>query len=202
MVTKTLNIRVNSAIIRQLNQQDYKLCFATGVQSGGRVGYNVIASTNNVASNITIQWEDSYAIAGSTTSFQPGALVDMATSTVGINLGQSYTLPKDFTDGPINDDSSAPKDGIRFVNKTSAAAAVLFKRINGQNAPIYISAMAPLPPGVEDITPLSRVAVWFQNEAQTSMMISNLPGGSREMEMSFLTEATLEYTGSGSWVQV
>ncbi|EEU39377.1 uncharacterized protein NECHADRAFT_81493 [Fusarium vanettenii 77-13-4] len=194
MVTKTLHIRVNPAMIRQFNQQGYKLCFATGVQTGGRVSYNVIASTNSVAANITIQWEDSYAIAGT--------LVDVATNTVGINLGQSYTLPQDFTDGPINDDSSAPKDGIRFVNRTGAAAAVLFKRINGQNAPIYISANAPLPPGTEDITPLSRVAVWFQNEAQTSMMISNLPGGSREMEMSFMTEATLEYTGSGSWVQV
>lgn len=62
--------------------------------------------------------------------------------------------------------------------------------------------MAPLPQGTEDITPLSRVAVWFQSEAETSMMISNLPRGSREMEMSFMTEATLEYTGSGSWVQV
>ncbi|KAM6525282.1 hypothetical protein FALCPG4_010840 [Fusarium falciforme] len=125
-----------------------------------------------------------------------------ATSPADINLGQSYTLPQDFTDGTVNDDSSAPKDGIRFVNETRGAAAILYKKINGQHAPIYISAMAPLPQGTEDITPLSRVAVWFQNEAQTSMMISNLPGGSREMEMSFLTEATLEYTGSGNWVQV
>ncbi|KAJ4194852.1 hypothetical protein NW755_002271 [Fusarium falciforme] len=193
-MVKTLNIRVNSAMIRQLNQQGYKLCFATGVQSGGRVNYNVIASTNNVASNITIQWEHSYAIAGT--------MLVAATSPADINLGQSYTLPQDFTDGTVNDDSSAPKDGIRFVNETRGAAAILYKKINGQHAPIYISAMAPLPQGTEDITPLSRVAVWFQNEAQTSMMISNLPGGSREMEMSFLTEATLEYTGSGSWVQV
>ncbi|KAJ4243988.1 hypothetical protein NW757_010920 [Fusarium falciforme] len=193
-MVKTLNIRVNSAMIRQLNQQGYKLCFATGVQSGGRVNYNVIASTNNVASNITIQWEHSNAIAGT--------MLVAATSPADINLGQSYTLPQDFTDGTVNDDSSAPKDGIRFVNETRGAAAILYKKINGQHAPIYISAMAPLPQGTEDITPLSRVAVWFQNEAQTSMMISNLPGGSREMEMSFLTEATLEYTGSGSWVQV
>ncbi|KAI8666242.1 hypothetical protein NCS57_00848500 [Fusarium keratoplasticum] len=202
MGIKTLNIRVNSAMIRQLNQQGYKLCFATGVQSGGRVNYNVIASTNSVASNITIQWDDSYAIAGSTNSFQPGATLIAATSQADINLGQSYTLPQDFTDGTVNDDSSAPKDGIRFVNETRGAAAILYKKINGQHAPIYISAMAPLPQGTEDITPLSRVAVWFQSEAETSMMISNLPRGSREMEMSFMTEVTLEYTGSGSWVQV
>jgi hypothetical protein len=34
-------------MIRQLNQQGYRLCFATGVQTGGRVNYNVIASTNS-----------------------------------------------------------------------------------------------------------------------------------------------------------
>ncbi|KAL2682949.1 hypothetical protein Neosp_007410 [[Neocosmospora] mangrovei] len=175
MVSKTLHIRVDPAFTRQFNQQGYRLCFATGVRSGGSVNYNVIASTST--------------------------LIDVATNTVGITLGQSYTLNHDFTDGAVGDDSSAPKDGIRFINKASMAAAVLFKRINGQNAPIYISANAPLPPGAEDITPLSRVAVWFQNEAQTSMMISNLPPNSREMEMSFMTEATLQYTGSGSWVQ-
>ncbi|KAI8717509.1 hypothetical protein NCS52_00827000 [Fusarium sp. LHS14.1] len=193
MATKTLHIRVDPSMTRQFNQQGYRLCFATGVRSGGSVNYNVIALTSSVAANITIQWEDSYAIAGT--------LVNVATNTVDINLGQSYTLNQDFTDGPVGDDPSAPQDGVRFVNKAKMAAAVLFKKINGQNAPIYISANAPLPPGTEDITPLSRVAVWFQNEAQTSMMISNLPPNSREMEMSFMTEATLQYTGSGSWVQ-
>ncbi|RSL63053.1 hypothetical protein CEP54_005377 [Fusarium duplospermum] len=201
MATKTLNLRVDDAMTRQLNQQGYKLCFATGVQAGGRVNYNVIASTNHVAPNITIQWEEEYAIAGSTSSFQPGVMVREATRTADINLGQSYTLPQDFTDGPINDDSLAPKDGIRFVNKTNSAAAILFKKINGENTPIYISANAPLPTGTEDIEPLSRVAVWFQSEAETSTMISELPGAYRELEMSFMTEATLEYTGSGSWVQ-
>lgn len=124
------------------------------------------------------------------------------TSQSDINVGQSYTLPEDFTDGTVKDDSSAPKDGIRFVNETRGAAAILYEKINGQHAPIYISSMAPLPKGTEDITPLSRVVVWFQHEAETSMMISNLPGGTKEMELSFTTEATLEYTGSGSWVQL
>ncbi|RSM12719.1 hypothetical protein CDV31_006186 [Fusarium ambrosium] len=199
MATKTLNIQIENAMLRQLSQQGYKLCFATGVQAGGRVNYNVIASTNHVAPNITIQWGDSYAIAGSTSSFQPGALVREATRTVDINLGQSYTLPQDFTDGPINDDPSASKDGIRFVNETNGAAAILFKKINGAKVPIYISANAPGSTG--DIEPLGRVAVWFQSEAETSMMISELPGAYRELEMSFMTEATLQYTGSGSWVQ-
>ncbi|RSL54736.1 hypothetical protein CEP53_007358 [Fusarium sp. AF-6] len=173
MATKTLNIQIGNAMLRQLSQQGYKLRFATGVQAGGRVNYNVIASTN--------------------------PLVREATRTADINLGQSYTLPQDFTDGPINGDPSAPKDGIRFINETNGAAAILFKKINGEKVPIYISANAP--GSTEDIEPLGRVAVWFQSETETSMMISELPGAYRELEMSFMTEATLQYTGSGSWVQ-
>ncbi|RSL96322.1 hypothetical protein CEP52_011545 [Fusarium oligoseptatum] len=171
MSTKTLNIQIDNAMLRQLSPQGYKLCFATGVQAGGRVNYNVIASTNHVAPNITIQWEDS----------------------------PELHPTQDFTDGPINDDPSAPKDGIRFINETNGAAAILFKKINGEKVPIYISANAP--GSTEDIEPLGRVAVWFQIEAETSMMISELPGAYRELEMSFMTEATLQYTGSGSWVQ-
>ncbi|KAJ4319548.1 hypothetical protein N0V84_006278 [Fusarium piperis] len=193
MTTKTLNVRVSPPLIRQLNEQGFKLCFATGVQSSGRVNYNVIASTYNVAPNISIQWEDSYAIAGT--------MVTAATSMVDINLGQTYTLPQDFTNGTVNNDPSAPQDGFRFFNEAGSAAAIIYKRINGQNAPIYISAMAPLPPGTEDITPLSRVAVWFQRDVETSVMVSELHGASREMEMSWMTEANLEYTGSGVWVQ-
>lgn len=129
-------------------------------------------------------------------------MVTAATSMADISLGQSYTLPRDFSDGTVNDDSSAPKDSIRFVNEASAAAAIVYKKIGGQNAPVHISSMAPLPPGTENITPLSRVAVWFQSDVQASVMISDFRGTCREVEMSWMTEATLEYTASGNWVQV
>lgn len=45
MTTKTLNIRVDSAMIRRLSEQGFRLCFATGVQSSGGVNYNMVAAT-------------------------------------------------------------------------------------------------------------------------------------------------------------
>lgn len=124
---------------------------------------------------------------------------DNATNIIDIKLGQSYTQPADWTTGSVNDDSNAPSAGFRFINKTSGAAAVLYKKINGLNSPIYFSANAPLPPGAEEFTPVNKVAVWFSSTVTTSTLISNFQGKVQEVDFTGRKEVAVEYSGTGAW---
>ncbi|KAJ4028927.1 hypothetical protein NW761_014255 [Fusarium oxysporum] len=199
MSTNFLRIKVSEDKVKQFNQQGWKLCFATGVQAGGKVNFNVVASTHAIARNITIQWTNSYAIAASQDAFNNGVIFNASTDIADIQFGQSYTLPADWTNGNINSDPNAPKGGFRFINQTNGAAAVVYKRINGKFAPIYFSAAAPLPKGTEDLTPVEKVAVWFQANTETATMISEFVGEPKEVNMTGKTEALLDY--NGNWTQ-
>ncbi|EWZ43428.1 hypothetical protein BFJ70_g12660 [Fusarium oxysporum] len=199
MSTNFLRIKVSEDKVKQFNQQGWKLCFATGVQAGGKVNFNVVASTHAIARNITIQWTNSYAIAASQDAFNNGVIFNASTDTADIQFGQSYTLPADWTNGNINSDPNAPKGGFRFINQTNGAAAVVYKRINGKFAPIYFSAAAPLPKGTEDLTPVEKVAVWFQANTETATMISEFVSEPKQVDMTGKTEALLDY--NGNWTQ-
>ncbi|CVL11697.1 hypothetical protein FPRO06_13006 [Fusarium proliferatum] len=196
MTTNFLRIKVSEDKVKQFNQQGWKLCFAAGVQAGGKINFNVVASTHAIARNITVQWTNSYGIAASQDEFNNGVIFNAATDIADIQFGQSYTLPADWTNGTINTDPKAPKGGFRFINQTNGAAAVVYKKVNGKFAPIYFSASAPLPKGTEDLTPVEKVAVWFQANTQTATMISEFNGEPKEVDMTGKTEAALEYDGN------
>lgn len=60
-----------------------------------------------------------------------------------------------------------------MVNETSrGAGAVLFRRINGQYMPFYVSNPPIESNGSELLTPKLRVALWFQANAETGAMVS------------------------------
>src|SRR4051794_23487794 len=121
------------------------------------------------------------------------------TNIVDIEFGQSYTQSKSWTTGPVSADKNAPSAGFRFINETSAAAAVVYRKIMGQVSPIYFSANAPLPPGTEDLTPINKVAIWFSNTAVTSTMISNFQGTSQEIDFTGRKNALVKYAVDGTW---
>ena len=60
-----------------------------------------------------------------------------------------------------------------MVNESSrGASAVLFRRINGQYTPFYVSNPPIDSNGSEVLTPKLRVALWFQANADTGAMVS------------------------------
>lgn len=128
--------------------------------------------------------------------------MNASTDPADIQFGQSYTLPSNWTDGTVNSDPRAPRSGFRFINNTSAASAIVYKRINGQQTPIYFSVDGPLPKGTEDMTPVKKVSVWFSKEAESATMISDFQGQVREVDMTGSTDVTLEYDASGNWNQM
>ncbi|KAF5656803.1 hypothetical protein FHETE_10777 [Fusarium heterosporum] len=193
-----LHITVTGEWVKRFNEQGYQLCFASGVNAGGKTNFNVIAATHSIANNITIQWTDNWSIAASQDSFEHGMFLNSATDLTDIQPGQSYTLPANWTNGVVNPDSTSPAGGFKFINKTNGAGAIVYKRINGKPSPIYLSPYAPLPPGTEDLTPVSKVTVWFSRDVQPGTMISRIDTQSMEVDLSGRTQIELGYDGSWS----
>jgi hypothetical protein len=104
-----------------------------------------------------------------------------------------------MTDGTIG--SGGPANGFNFINEASAAAAVVYKKVEGSWAPVYVSKNAPLPPGTETLIPVVQVAVWFASSAKTANMISIFGSNSCTIDMTQNQSHTaeIEYTQDGHW---
>ena len=126
------------------------------------------------------------------------------TDIIPVKLGQAYTQPEDFTNGTTNHDNNAPANGFNFINKASAAAAVVYKKIQGRYSAIYISQKAPLPPGIETLIPKLKVAVWFSSDAETEKMISTFSGTPWIVDLTQNQSHTAEikYDATGNWATV
>ena len=85
------------------------------------------------------------------------------------------------------------------MNKTPAASCVVYKKINGQAAPIYLSAAGPLPPGKEVLTPKTTMGVWFQAASDTGTMISEFDTDLLTVDYTGTTNHTISYSADGVW---
>jgi hypothetical protein len=98
----------------------------------------------------------------------------------------------------VNPDKDAPKAGFLFVNDT-VSSCVVYKKVNGKPAPVYLSAGGPLPPGREALVPKSKCKVWFSSAHETSSMVSVFAGRFKEVDFTGTTEASVWYTSGGLW---
>ncbi|OAA34537.1 hypothetical protein NOR_08403 [Metarhizium rileyi] len=157
--------------VRKLNTEGFKLCFTSAV--GADKTYNVIAYADTVASKVTIRWKEQYLIAATKTKFQNGVEFDSNTTPSDISFQQTYTLPSDWTDGNVSPNGKLDPGSYSFANNTDGeASAVIYKPINGQPAPFYVSQSPVFSKGTETLTPKLFVALWFQKNATTKTMIS------------------------------
>lgn len=125
-------------------------------------------------------------------------ILNASTDVTDIQAGQSYTLPENWTNGVVNQDSASPPGGFKFINKTNGAGAIVYRRVGGKPSPIYFSSYAPLPPGTEDLTPVSKVKVWFSRDVQPGTMISHFDSEAMEVDLSGRTQIELGYDGRWS----
>ncbi|SPJ70605.1 uncharacterized protein FTOL_00333 [Fusarium torulosum] len=154
MGSKEINIKFTQEQVKKYNDQGSRLCFSAAI-----------------AGNVNISWADQYKIAATKDKFSEGVKFKISTNTAIINFAEVYTLPRDWSDGTIS--KGGVKDAFKFVNKTTGvASAVIYKRINGQDLPFYISTSPVDSDGNEVMTPKSVVALWFQKDAETGTMTS------------------------------
>lgn len=125
--------------------------------------------------------------------------VGVDTDVVGIHSGQKFTLGDDWKVFPkVNYSTDTPPDGFVF-EATSPAAAVLYQKILDSQRPVYISPHTPLlSSSTESLTPLCRVGIWFQKDAQSGNMFTEAL--QKVVEVSMTTNTmTASYDSSGRW---
>jgi hypothetical protein len=110
----------------------------------------------------------------------------------------------------VKSDSRAPEMGFHFVHLVheTTASVVLYKKVNNDITPIYISDSGPLPWGQEDLLPKLKCRLWFVTKdvstAEKSMLIE-VAGFSKsqvvELSPLLTTNAvTANFTAEGTWV--
>lgn len=113
-------------------------------------------------------------------------------------MRQSFKIDETWVRQPINLDNNAPSSGFLFRNDT-IASCVVYKKVNGSPAPVYISAGGPLPPGQEALIPVPKCKVWFSSSHDTGSMVSSMQGRVKEIDLTGRPEATVMYNKSGLW---
>ncbi|KAI0127171.1 hypothetical protein BJ170DRAFT_364547 [Xylariales sp. AK1849] len=198
MVSYKLVAHIHSEWIANFNAKGMKFCFATCVESGGSPQFNVVSYADTVSNNVSVTWEEAYAIAASKTIFADQATFDIATTPQDIEFGQTYEVDSSWTTLPPNPDAKAPKAGFRFRNKTKSSA-VVYKIVNGSRKAAYFSSAGPLPPGTEDLTPKAKCRVWFSSNHDTESMISDFNGDEKSVDLTGKTSAEVWFTADGLW---
>ena len=127
--------------------------------------------------------------------------VTASTERCPVNVGQSYSLPADMSNGMANNDPSAPSNGFYFINHVDGAAAVVYKQVAGSFAPMYISQYSPLPKGTSTLIPKLQVQVWLERSGETGTMIWKFSGPPCEIDLTDNQshKAACQYNASGDW---
>ncbi|KAI1177745.1 hypothetical protein F4777DRAFT_596385 [Nemania sp. FL0916] len=171
MAEKAIYISFTQEQVKKYNGQGSRLCFSAGV--GDNSAFNVIARAEEISSNVTITWRDDFKIAATKKIFTSGVKIENNTSLAKIEFNQTYTLPESWEDGRITPEK-LPGSAFKLINQTAnVCSAVIYKVIDGQDKPFYIS-VDPIDPrgGNEVMAPRSTVALWFEKNAETGTMVS------------------------------
>jgi hypothetical protein len=129
-------------------------------------------------------------------------------------FGDTYFLDS-WSSYHVAGDSSAPPNGFGFRNKVSASAVLtlevggkyspgklnihaLHKSAGTDQKPVFISPLK-YPPGFATMTPLPKVCFWFQQNLDTSTMVTVDKSTVFEVDLSDGGPATINYDANGNW---
>ena len=125
------------------------------------------------------------------------AQITVSTDAIPITFGQSFIL-KDWAHPVVQNDPKAPNNGFLFET-TPRSAAVLYQTVQGENRPVYITPEALLPPNAtETLIPQLSVAVWFQRDVSSGMMVDIAAQQALTIPMT-TTTVNVEYDSHGKW---
>ena len=124
--------------------------------------------------------------------------LNTATNPTPIKFGQTYGIDSSWADSKPSPDKDVDVASFRFRNKT-IASAVVYKIVNGNKTPVYISAAGPLPPGTEDLTPRPKCRLWFSAKHDTRAMISKFAGEPCDIDLTGKTLEEVWYNHDGFW---
>ncbi|KAF9533115.1 hypothetical protein CPB83DRAFT_890250 [Crepidotus variabilis] len=207
MATYNILVNIKDKALEDLTKNGSKLCMAKAViDANGKETYNVVAYANIISFANTITFVDSYSMLGTIQTFKKGDTVMTASSkTLSIQFEQAYSLPS-WDKAFVGSDPDVPKASFGFFNGVKASAVVTLKGgpygggDDGMpNCPIFISPN-PEVPGKTFLTPINKIALWFQHGLKTATMISLSTSDVHIIDLTGSTSAVTTYTDDYKWV--
>ena len=197
---KTVNVQISEADLAALKGANYKLCFAKKI---GDNTFNVVwQSYDQYLSTNMFQWTPQYQLFGSN-SFNSGVQVRVSTNVQEIGLGQTSTLnsagilESPVTGGPETSFTMNNEYGSIHPGVNQLSIGITGEKIS---TPIYV-AEDPIVMGTDQLTPVEKVLVWFEQNVETSTMFSNSKSKSIELDLTNTNEINCRYENQ-KWVIV
>ena len=194
---KTVIVEVAEADLRSLKASGYALCFAKKI---GDFDYNVIwKSILKFLSKNKFTWQPIYKLFG-TNEFRDQVKVEASTNVVKIGLGEITIL--DGTGILSNPVTGGGIDSLNVDNEYGEIHfAVSQTSINEsgeeESAPIFVSKQSSMI-GTATFKPVEKVQIWFQANAETSTMFSELRSNPMEVDLTDRNEVKIRYE-DGKW---
>lgn len=192
-VEKSVTIEIAPEDLEALKKAKYALCFAKKVAEGD---YNVVwQSSKQYLSNNIFSWTPMYQMFGSNL-FQANIQVEVSTNIQQIGLGETCIL--DETGYLKTASTGGPDISLTMNNQYGSihpGINQLSTGLDGQtiSTPIYV-AQSPIVMGLDVLTPVETVLVWFQQNIETSTMFSTARSNSIEIDLTKTNSATRLYS--------
>ncbi|KAF9630305.1 hypothetical protein BFW01_g867 [Lasiodiplodia theobromae] len=154
---------------------------------------------NAVRQHMSITWVDKYAIAATKSNYKARDKVAGGTTEVEISKGQSITVAPDGTAASVRPDNNVAKDAFRFIHTESPAAAVVYMTVADSQVPIYITNTHPDHPGKQDLSPIEKIKIWFDDQMEAKDYFDDISNLTHLVYMWRREVYTVQYTPEGKW---
>lgn len=189
---KSVNIQIAAADIRRLMDSGYRMCFAKKI---GDAAYNVIwQSYKDFSENNTFSWTPQYQVFR-TDTFQSGVTVKTSSNPKTIGLGQITTIDRyGILSDPITGGDTAAINVDNEYKATHIGVSQLSTGIDGKivSTPIYVSENECML-GNAVLKPVEKIMIWFEYNAQTSTMFTDMKTYGIEVDLTQKNNVNLKY---------
>lgn len=118
-----------------------------------------------------------------------------------MQLGQAFTVQKDWTSARTSSSHTSVPNAIHFLPSTTASA-VLMKHVRNVVTPFYVASMGaePFPPGNYTLVPSGNVCIFFMaQEGMTAFKMTKVPTQSYLFRYDGQNPTTIIYNEDGDW---
>lgn len=189
---KVVNIQIEKDDIRKLMNSNYRMCFAKKI---GDAAYNVIwQSYKDFSENNEFSWIPQYQVFR-TDRFQSGVTVKTSSNPQTIGLGETTTIDKyGILSDPVTGGDTTAINVDNEYKATHIGVSQLSTGIDGKivSTPIYVSENECLL-GNAVLKPVEKVMIWFEYNAETSTMFTDMKTRGIEVDLTQKDSVNLRY---------
>ena len=197
---KSVNVEINTKDLIRLKDSGYRMCFAKKV---GTEDYNVIwQSYNDFSENNNFSWTPEYQVFR-TDNFEAEVTVKVSSNPKDIGLGDYTVIDKyGILSDPVTGGDEASINVHNEYKPTHIGISQISTGIHGEkiSTPIYVSQNECMT-GDAKFKPVEKVMVWFEYNAETSIMFTDMKSEGKEIDLTTKNEATVRYE-NGKWLVV